>query len=279
MDTFAEITCLKRMCKNAQIIIYCLLSFHMIFSQNNERNREVIKVLTFNILHGATTKGDFDLDLISKVIIDAKPDLVALQEVDFKTNRSRRYDIITEIGHRTKMISIFAKAMPYDGGEYGIGILSKYSFLKSENIALPYTKGKEPRTALRIILELPSSKKIAFISTHLDHSSDEKDRISQAKKINEMFTQKNTPTILAGDLNAVPSSTPINILERVWKSSYNKYDVKYTYPSSNPTKKLDYIMCYPPKKWRIIETKVIKNSIASDHFAYMAIIELLGNEK
>jgi endonuclease/exonuclease/phosphatase family metal-dependent hydrolase len=31
-------------------------------------NNRVIKVLTFNILHGATTKNDFDLDAIAKVI-------------------------------------------------------------------------------------------------------------------------------------------------------------------------------------------------------------------
>jgi len=100
-------------------------------------------VLSFNILHGATTKGDFDLDLIAKVIIDADPDLVALQEVDFKTNRAKKYDLVTELGWRTKMVPIFAKAMNYDGGEYGEGILSKYTFLQSRNIALPYTPGRQ----------------------------------------------------------------------------------------------------------------------------------------
>ena len=54
-----------------------------VWSQSSLDSSKIVKVLTFNILHGATTKGDFDLDAIAKVIIDANPDFVALQEVDF----------------------------------------------------------------------------------------------------------------------------------------------------------------------------------------------------
>jgi hypothetical protein len=57
-------------------------------SQDADADVRTLKILTFNILHGATTNGDFDLDAIAKVIISADPDLVALQEVDYKTNRA-----------------------------------------------------------------------------------------------------------------------------------------------------------------------------------------------
>ena len=91
-----------------------------------DENSRKIKILSFNILHGATTKGDFDLDAIARVIIESKPDFVALQEVDHKTNRAKKYDLVTELGWRTKMAPIFARAMYYDEGEYGsvIPILS-----------------------------------------------------------------------------------------------------------------------------------------------------------
>jgi len=42
--------------------------------------------MSFNILHGATVKNDFNLDTIAGVINSYNPDLVALQEVDFKSN-------------------------------------------------------------------------------------------------------------------------------------------------------------------------------------------------
>ena len=51
--------------------------------------------MTFNIYHGETMKGDFNLDVIAKVINDANPDFVALQEVDHKTNRAKKYDLVT----------------------------------------------------------------------------------------------------------------------------------------------------------------------------------------
>jgi len=162
------------------------LSSHAIWPQTRSDSTKIIKVLSFNILHGATTKGDFDLDLIAKVIIDADPDLVALQEVDFKTNRAKKYDLVTELGWRAKMVPIFAKAMNYDGGEYGEGILSKYTFLHSRNVALPYTPGNEPRAALEIVTILPSGDTIAFVGTHLDHLKDDKDRVAQVKKINQV---------------------------------------------------------------------------------------------
>jgi len=257
------------------ILLFLVLASQIIFSQTTTTKTRIVKVLSFNILHGATTKGDFNLAIIAKIINDANPDFVAMQEVDFKTNRAKKYDLATELGWRTKMVSLFAKAMKYDGGEYGGGILSKHTLLQSRNIALPYTKGKEPRVAIEITTILPSGDTIAFIGTHLDHLKNGKDRISQAKKINAVFSLNKYPTILAGDLNAVPGSTPITILEKFWTSAYNKKDPKPTYPSDKPRLKIDYVLFYPKERWRVLKTEVIQDLIASDHCAYLVTLELL----
>jgi endonuclease/exonuclease/phosphatase family metal-dependent hydrolase len=257
---------------------FILFKGDIIWSQTKIDSSKIVQVLSFNILHGATTKGDFNLDIIANVIIDANPDFVAMQEVDFKTNRAKKFDLVTELGWRTKMIPVFAKAMSFDDGEYGEGVLSKYTFLQSRNVALPHTLGNEPRAALEILTVLPSGDTIAFIGTHLDHLKEEKDRVVQAKKINEVFSLNKYPTILAGDLNAMPNSTPINILEKVWSSSYDKKKPKPTFPSDEPNIKIDYVMFYPKNRWRILKTKVIQDSIASDHCAYLVTLELLEKE-
>lgn len=256
-------------------LLFVMLTNYSVWSQSIIDSSKIVRVLSFNILHGATTKGDFNLDVIAKVIKDANPDFVALQEVDFKTNRAKRYDLVTELGWRTKMASIFGRAMEFDGGEYGEGVLSKYTFIQSRNIALPYTPGSEPRAALEITTILPSGDTIAFVGTHLDHLKDEKDRVAQAKKINKIFSSNKYPTILVGDLNAIPGSTPINILEDIWTASYDKQKPKPTFPSNNPTKKIDYVMYYPKDRWKAHETEVIQDTVASDHCAYMTILELL----
>ena len=164
----------------------------------------IVRVLTYNILHGKTLKGDFDLDLIAKVIADAKPDLVALQEVDYQTNRARKYDLVTELGWRTKMSPLFARAMPYDGGEYGEGILSKYTFLTTKNHPLPYTEGKEPRAAAEIQVKIESGDVVRLVGTHLDHEKDPHNRFIQAQELNRVLTQDDLPSILVGDLNETP---------------------------------------------------------------------------
>ena len=257
------------------IILFAIATGHTVWSQTLIDSSKIIKVLSFNILHGATTRGDFDLDVIAKVIKEANPDLVALQEVDFKTNRSKKYDLVTELGWRTKMTPLFAKAMNFDGGEYGEGILSNYSIVQSRNISLPYTLGNEPRAALEIITVLRSGDTIAFLGTHLDHLSDEKDRVAQVRKINETSSLNQYPTILAGDLNALPGSRPIKILEEMWSASYDKKNPNPTYPSENPTKKIDYVMFYPKNRWKVLRTEVIQDPIASDHCAYLVTIELI----
>ena len=164
------------------LFIFTILSYHLASSQSTANSSRVVRVLSFNILHGATTRGDFDLEVIAKVIKEANPDLVALQEVDFKTNRAKQYDLATELGWRTKMASIFGRAMEYDGGEYGEGILSKFSFMQSSNFALPHSPGSEPRAALAITTLLPSGDTISFVGTHLDHLKNETDRIAQSEK-------------------------------------------------------------------------------------------------
>lgn len=264
---------------NTKVSIFLLLAILLTFSLQGQvkvDSNRIVTVLSFNILHGATTKGDFDLEVIAKVIKDANPDFVALQEVDFKTNRAKGYDLATELGWRTKMASLFGRAMYYDGGEYGEAILSKYTFLKSQNVALPHQPNDEPRAALEVISILPSGDTISFIGTHLDHLKDETNRVAQAKKINEAFASNVHPSILAGDLNALPGSTPINILEKMWTPSFNRSNPQFTYPSDQPSKKIDYVLFYPENRWRVLETKVIADAIASDHCAYLVKLELLA---
>ncbi len=253
-----------------------ILTINLAWSQKMDEGR-VIKILSFNIYHGATTKGNFDLDIIAKIIIDADPDLVALQEVDYKTYRAKKYDLVTELGWRSKLAPLFGKAMDFDEGEYGEGVLSKYSFLHTRNVVLPYSLGNEPRTALEATVILNSGDTISFIGTHLDHLENEVDRLSQAKKINSVFAKNKYPTILAGDLNAMPGSKTINILEELWKSSYDKKNPKNTYPSNNPSRKIDYVMLYPKNRWKVIATEVVQDSIASDHCAYLVTVMLLDD--
>lgn len=266
--------------KAKHIFPLILLLFSGVFhAQSTSDSSSQIRVLTLNILHGATTKGDFDLDAIAKVIIEAKPDFVALQEVDFKTRRAKGYDLATELGWRAKLQALFGRAMKYDGGEYGEGVLSGYTLLSSKNHALPHAPEHEPRAALEITTVLGSGDTVSFIGTHLDHVTDDTDRVAQAKSINAIFANGKHPMILAGDLNDVPGSRTINVFESMWTAAFRGAETAFTYPSDRPEKKIDYVMFYPQDRWRVLERRAICDVVASDHCGYLVVLELLEENR
>lgn len=254
------------------ILLFLLLFSVDISAQHPVDSSRVLRVLTYNILHGETLKGDFDLDQISRVIKLADPDLVALQEVDFFTRRARKMDLATELGLRTGLAPLFARAMPFDGGEYGEAILSRYSFVASLNHALPAQEGKEPRAALEVHVVLKSGDTIAFVGTHFDHTGEE-DRIRQASRVNELITDRKMPILLAGDLNASPDSQTMEVLFSEWTPSSRVFAP--TFPSLGPRVKIDYVLYRPANRWRLIESSEICDTIASDHCAQLSVLELL----
>jgi len=259
--------------KNLIFTIFALTLTLKLSAQSVEKENPVVRILTINILHGATTQGNFDLDKIAAVIQQTNPDLVALQEVDFKTNRAKNCDLATELGWRTKMAPLFGKAMDYDGGGYGEGILTKMPIITSRNIPLPHSPGNEPRAALEVMVELVSGDTICFIGTHLEHQRASFDRIDQVNEINRVFLPNKYPTILAGDLNDTPESETISILKRYWKDTAEDNSA-FTYPSDNPRIRIDYILFRPENQWKVLDYQVVCDSIASDHCAVFSVLEL-----
>lgn len=261
---------------NKNIFVILLMFFvqgTLSFAQKNNEKKHTVRILTFNIYHGETMKGNYDLDLFAGIIKKTNPDLVALQEVDFKTKRAKGYDLATELGQRTGMAPLFGSAMPYDGGQYGVALLSRWSLINSNLTDLPKLNNNEPRVALMVTVATTEGDTINFISTHFSNES-EKNRILQAESINAVIQNNKYPAILAGDLNALPGSETIKQLENEWTPTHKKTKPAFTYPADNPHKKIDYIMYSPANRWKVIKQKTICNPVASDHCAYFAILEL-----
>ena len=93
----------------------------------------MVRVLTYNIFHGENMNGGSNLKRVAAIIDSLRIDIVALQEVDKNTNRANGLDLIAELETLTDMNGIFGKAMDYDDGEYGEGILSRYPLIEIKN--------------------------------------------------------------------------------------------------------------------------------------------------
>jgi len=232
-----------------------------------------LRVLCYNIHHAEGVDGKLDVPRIARVILSVKPDLVALQEVDQKTKRTQKVDQVAELARLTKMKSIFGANIDFQGGHYGNAILSRFPITRHKNHYLPNVDMGEQRGVLESNIKLSKERSVIFLATHFDHRRPDQERRASAKFINKMMReQKNTPAILAGDLNDVASSPTLKEIGKLWLRT-NK-EITPTVPVTKPVRQIDYILVRPKERWKVVETRVLDEAVASDHRAIFAVIEL-----
>ena len=236
-----------------------------------------LRVLTYNIHHGEGTDGRVDLTRLAGVMTRVHPDLVALQEVDEGTERASGIDELAELARLTDLHAAFGKAMDYWGGEYGVAVLSRWPLLRTHNDALPTSPDREPRTALTVEVEVgEGGPRIEFTSTHLDQGRDPENRLAQARYLNERLVRDDDrATILAGDLNARPDTPVMEMLETHWTNPL-AVDPSPIGPSGRPRMRVDYVLLRPASSWRIVESSIVDDMVASDHRPLLVVLEWTG---
>lgn len=189
------------------------------------------KVISYNIRHGEGMDDRIDLERIAEVIRREDPDFVTLQEVDVKTTRSGGVDQAAELGRLTGLKPYFAKAIDFQGGEYGVAILSKRQSIISRRYSLPST---EPR-----MLEICDFGRYYIGTVHLSVTSDA-ERLAQLKKIRETVATlaRDKPVILTGDWNARPDS---EVLKEIGSFMHILSDTTRPTYHGNDRRCLDYI--------------------------------------
>lgn len=239
-------------------------------SPNNSRTKTVF---TYNIHHAEGTDGKLDLERIAGIIRAQKPDLVALQEVDDKTERVGGLAEAADLGRLTGMHHIFGKAMDYRGGGYGQAILSRWPITEHAVHQLPQRAGREPRILLTARIAAPGGD-IVFATTHLDHQIEEV-RLEQAAAINKLLVANDvTTTILCGDFNAGPESGTMKTLFDHWTDTAGD-KAGPTIPAREPRRRIDYILARSKEgSVKTLRSEVLNEPIASDHRPVVATIEI-----
>ena len=224
--------------------------------------------------------GKLDLERIGSVIKSAEPDLVLLQEVDRVTRRTGGIDQCQRLGELTGLHAYFGDAMDYQGGSYGLAILSRWRVISSRVHPLPADPGVEPRILFEAALQPgEGAPEITVFGTHLDAKRDPEQRMKQAKRIRELLppSTASRPMILAGDLNATPESEVSKVFLEGWIDSAHGSQM-LTSPANSPRSRIDYILYRPPERWRVIEVRVLEEAVASDPRPVLAVLELLPSK-
>ncbi|XZE18001.1 endonuclease/exonuclease/phosphatase family protein [Pirellulaceae bacterium SH449] len=219
--------------------------------------------VSYNIRHGRGMDGKLNLERTADVLRNLTPDFVALQEVDNKVRRSESVDQAAFLGKTLGMNHAFGKFMDYDGGEYGLAILSKHTIAKTMVVELP--RGNEPRVALVVWAELPNKQQVAIVSLHFDWVRDDRFRFAQATELKTFLESLDVPYLLIGDFNDQRDSRTLKLLAENAVEAVKPIENRFTFPSDKPNIEIDFLFGSPAKRWEFTATEVVAETMASDH--------------
>jgi endonuclease/exonuclease/phosphatase family metal-dependent hydrolase len=232
-----------------------------------------IRVLSYNIHAGKDAEQRPALERVAAVIDSAGADVVLLQEVDRGTRRSGGVDQVAELERLTGRHAAFAASLDaYDGGQYGIAILSRFPIGDVEKVPLPVEPPQpragdshEPRIALHVTLAAPGGP-LHVLTTHLDASGAGTYRRQELVEVLahvRRHVPPGAPLVFGGDLNADGSGEEAAAISLALRDAWAECGRGEggTYPASVPTKRIDYVFF---RGGRCLDARV-SASQASDH--------------
>jgi len=231
-----------------------------------------MRVASYNIKHGRGMDDKVDLLRSAQVLKTLRPDIVGLQEIDLDVARSGRQNQPAILGKHLGMHAAFGAFMDYDGGRYGMAILSRHSFVNVRSLTLPI--GNEPRVALIADVRLPNEQVVTVVNVHFDWVEDDKFRFAQATALADELRKLKTPYILLGDFNDEPGSRTINLFRSMAQEAAKPPRDRFTFSSVKPEQEIDFIFMNPAERWTVKSMRVVTEPLASDHRPIVAEITL-----
>lgn len=233
----------------------------------------VFRVVSYNIRHGRGMDDEVDLPRTAGVLERLEPEVVALQEVDDRAQRSGEVAQAQKLGLLLDMHWAFGKFMDFQGGGYGMATLSRHPMVRQEALRLP--DGNEPRVALVTEVELPGGERVLVVNIHFDWVRDDEYRFAQASRLARYLDEVEIPWILVGDLNDQPGSRTWELFHSRALEARKPEGDRFTFPSTDPQREIDFIFAAPAARWEVGRVEVIHEPMASDHRPVLAELRLL----
>ena len=229
------------------------------------------RVVSYNIKHGLGMDDRVDLNRTAQAIRALVPDIVGLQEVDLGTTRSAGINQAAELGGNLDLHAAFGSFMDYQGGQYGLAILSRYPFRQVHSIRLP--EGNEPRITLAAEVRLPNGESLMIVNIHLDWVDDDNFRFAQASAVVEFLGTLKMPYVLIGDFNDGPDSRTLQLFKAKCHEASKPPADRFTFSSTQPVKEIDFVFLSPRDRWEATQVRVITEPVTSDHRPVLAELE------
>lgn len=235
---------------------------------------QMVNVLVYNMHAGKDAKGVDNLSRIAEIVRVTGADVTLLQEVDIDTRRSGRVDQPSVLADLTGLRPVFGKTLNYDGGLYGIAVLSRWPVVYDTVFSLEVTPRQEraggsyePRGVLHVLIATPHGP-LHILNTHLDPSANDRFRRQEAAsllRLAEKLRRSGETVFIGGDLNANPDSRVLEMfIEAGWNDAWDgcgEGEGK-SFPYDTPVKRIDYLHLGP--RATCVWAEVIPTD-ASDH--------------
>ena len=242
-----------------------------------------MRVMTYNIHAGRDAQQIDNLHRVAAVIDSAAADIVLLQEVDRRTQRAGGADHFAELRALTGMHGVFGKSLDYQGGEYGIAVLSRWPMDSVATVALVVQppqersgRSYEPRVALHVVITTARGP-LHVVNTHLDPGGAgtyRKQELIGVLAHMQKTVPEQTPLLMGGDLNARPTTDDIAAVALALRDAFSVCGggAGETFPARAPDRRIDYIFY---RNAHCGQARVV-NTEASDHRPLVAVMEIYG---
>ncbi|NHA15408.1 endonuclease/exonuclease/phosphatase family protein [Thioalkalivibrio sp. XN279] len=240
-----------------------------------------LRVMTYNVHSCVGMDGKLDPERIARVIARARPDVVALQELDVGRQRTGSMDQAQLIAHHLEMEFHFHPAMHLEEERYGDAVLTHLPMRLVKAGALPGLDDKprlEPRGALWVAVEA-HGQEVQVINTHLGLLR--RERLAQVETLlGDQWlgdARCRPPVVFCGDLNAVPTSRVCRRLGEHFEDAQvvaRAHRPRSTYASRAPGLRIDHVYVTPGTEVRAVEVPDSELArVASDHLPL--VVELV----
>lgn len=233
-----------------------------------------IKIMSFNIQHCLNfITREIDYDVMADAIKKCGADIIGLQEVRSE-GVSKDYEAQAKIiAEKLGFYCYFAEAIRFNGvNPYGNALVSRYPITAAETILIPDPKVRgydgyyETRCLLKATVDVGSG--LTVLVSHYGLNPDE-----QKNAVETVVSNIGTePCVLMGDFNVQPDNPILNpIYQKLYDTAESFDSPKLSFPSDNPTVKIDYIFV---SNDLVVDSADIPEIISSDHRPHIATINL-----
>jgi endonuclease/exonuclease/phosphatase family metal-dependent hydrolase len=247
-----------------------------------------VRLVTFNVHHGVGDDARHDLPRLARLLADADPDVICLQEVDRHfAERSEHVDQALLLAAALDRELVWSPSIDQPGRgrtdrrQYGNAVLSRLPVRSSQVHRLPGSG--EPRSALAVVVETTAGP-LHVVATHLSSAS-AADRAAQATAIAGL-RDGDEPWVLAGDLNADAGAPELDVLRQrfadAWDLAADRSDQAgrfslrggrgLTHPARRPRVRIDQV--WVSAGVSVTDARVLDGSATSDHHPLLVDLQV-----